>query len=410
MSLASIIDLLSTATIKWRGDDNTDPRNVYADAEIATASSPGVVQLQGDVGGTGFLIRVLGLLGFPIRGKPKLDGDTLCYNATEADQSIGLFGWLEWRQPPSAGGAGTAVLFIDDEIPTGAVDGSNAAFTLSHEPNPVGCLALFLNGVLQRYGIDYTLSGATITYSVAPAFGDNHLAYYRASDQAIAYGEDETPSGTVDGSNDIFGLANTPSPAISLRLYVNGVLQRYGTDYTLSGSAVTFAVAPASGDNLRAWYRYTGPVSDTQFIDNQTPSGAINGSNTSFALTNTPLPAASMNLSLNGDLLRRGTDYTLSGNVITMSVAPSTGDNLIAFYRAAPIVVSFADNVIPTGTIDGVNVTFALPQTPNPSSSLKLSLNGNRLRPTTDYSLSGATITYVNPPSSGDNHYADYRY
>ena len=72
------------------------------------------------------------------------------------------------------------------------------------------------------------------------------------------YADDETPSGTVDGSNTAFTLANSPSPAASLRLYRNGSLQQRGSakDYTLSGAAITFVTAPLTGDILEAFYRY----------------------------------------------------------------------------------------------------------------------------------------------------------
>lgn len=70
------------------------------------------------------------------------------------------------------------------------------------------------------------------------------------------YADDETPSGTINGSNTAFTLAHTPSPAASLMLFQNGVLNRRMTDYTLSGANITFSVAPTTGDNLRAFYRY----------------------------------------------------------------------------------------------------------------------------------------------------------
>jgi hypothetical protein len=69
-------------------------------------------------------------------------------------------------------------------------------------------------------------------------------------------------------------------------------------------------------------------------------------------------------------------------------------------------------NEIPSGTINGSNDTFTLLHSPNPTSSLRLYLRGIRQRPTTDYSISGNTITYTSgaKPDTGDNHYADYLY
>lgn len=66
-----------------------------------------------------------------------------------------------------------------------------------------------------------------------------------------------TPVGTVDGANAVFTLTQAPSPAASLQLFRNGVLQRPdGVDYTLASSTITYITAPSVGDTHVAWYRY----------------------------------------------------------------------------------------------------------------------------------------------------------
>ena len=77
----------------------------------------------------------------------------------------------------------------------------------------------------------------------------------------------------------------------------------------------------------------------TYFQHNVTPSGSINDSNTVFTLTASPNPAASLELRLNGIILRSGAgnDFTLSGSTITMAVAPASGDTLTASYTVSPI-------------------------------------------------------------------------
>lgn len=65
-------------------------------------------------------------------------------------------------------------------------------------------------------------------------------------------------------------------------------------------------------------------------------------------------------------------------------------------------------DVVPTGTIDGANTSFTLPDTPS-TDSLALFLNGSRLTAGgVHYSISGSTITYVQAPPSGSNHTARY--
>lgn len=71
--------------------------------------------------------------------------------------------------------------FADEEIPGGLIDGMNVTFTLANAPNPAASLLLSLNGMLQHQGIgfDYTLSGNTITMSLAPVVLSDLLAWYR---------------------------------------------------------------------------------------------------------------------------------------------------------------------------------------------------------------------------------------
>jgi hypothetical protein len=67
----------------------------------------------------------------------------------------------------------------------------------------------------------------------------------------------ETPAGTIDGTNAAFTLANIPSPAASLSVYRNGLLQKLDLDYTATGTAVTFAgtAIPKTGDVVTVSYR-----------------------------------------------------------------------------------------------------------------------------------------------------------
>lgn len=69
---------------------------------------------------------------------------------------------------------------IDNETPSGTINSSNTVFTLAETPNPAGSLQLFYNGLFQVQGVDYTLSTNTITYTTAPATGNNHRAFYKA--------------------------------------------------------------------------------------------------------------------------------------------------------------------------------------------------------------------------------------
>lgn len=70
---------------------------------------------------------------------------------------------------------------------------------------------------------------------------------------------DETPSGTINGSNTAFTLSQTPNENESVNLYLDGLKLTQGDDYTLSGVNITMTTAPAIAQSLRANYiRNTG--------------------------------------------------------------------------------------------------------------------------------------------------------
>jgi hypothetical protein len=64
----------------------------------------------------------------------------------------------------------------------------------------------------------------------------------------------EIPTGVINGVNTLFNLTQTATSG-TLQVFVNGLLQRYGTDYTTSGAAVTLANAPGVGDTVHAMYQ-----------------------------------------------------------------------------------------------------------------------------------------------------------
>src|SRR3990167_8457047 len=66
---------------------------------------------------------------------------------------------------------GNQIRFVDDETLTGTVDGVNAVFTTSKTPLR-GSLKVYLGGGRMRVDEDYTLSGKTITFTIAPQPGE----------------------------------------------------------------------------------------------------------------------------------------------------------------------------------------------------------------------------------------------
>ena len=72
---------------------------------------------------------------------------------------------------------------------------------------------------------------------------------------------------------------------------------------------------------------------DYYFINNETPTGTVNGVNTDFVLAN-DIILGSERVFVNGarQFSGAGNDYTISGSTITFATAPPTGSNIICDY------------------------------------------------------------------------------
>jgi large repetitive protein len=177
------------------------------------------------------------------------------------------------------------------------------------------------------------------------------------SSMSFFYADDETPSGAIDGVNQTFTLANTPTPPASLSLFFNGQLLVQGLDYTLSGATVTLtSYTPANGDDLRAWYRYGGSTGSSSSGGSTggtgsgtgsgsgtgTGGGTTGGGSTTLTITTQVLPAAA-----------RNTPYT-----VTLT---ASGGSLPYFWVASGLPTGLS--MFNIGTINGtpaVSGTFAV--------------------------------------------------
>lgn len=86
--------------------------------------------------------------------------------------------------------------------------------------------------------------------------GSTSLVFTTLSISSLTSGNfvvNETPSGTINSSNTAFTTGNAPV-AWTVQVFLNGLLQAVTTDYTISGSNITFITAPVTGDILRVTY------------------------------------------------------------------------------------------------------------------------------------------------------------
>ena len=97
----------------------------------------------------------------------------------------------------------------------------------------------------------------------------------------------------------------------------------------------------------------------TSFVDSDSPAGVVDGSNTTFALTQTPSPGTSLALYRNGIMQKSGQDFTASGNTVVFGIAstPQPGDTLLASYRTIGVGGTGQSNPAPEVLCSGTGAS-----------------------------------------------------
>jgi hypothetical protein len=181
---------------------------------------------------------------------------------------------------------------------------------LSGTINPAGAFTFVEAGTANK-GMGYVVVDPT-TPDTAFTYGTNNIKWSIFS--SAGTGVSSVSVATANGFSGTVANPNT-TPAITMQTTVTGLLKGNGT---------AVSAATASSD-------YMAPSS---FVVRETPTGTINGSNTTFTLANTPL-SGTETVFLNGILqdAGAGNDYTISGGTITFLTAPATGDKIRVNYQ-----------------------------------------------------------------------------
>jgi hypothetical protein len=283
------------------------------------------------------------------------------------------------------------------------------------------------------YTVQYSNGGASVyteAWAVAPSSTPLTVASVRLAPGTVtgAGSPPVTPptGGSSSGGSTPPGQTNLGIANISGLQAALNVRPVEGSSFAVARAAVidsTGAIDGATGnlgdclhvDGTSGPCGTGGTSGSGTFVDAEVPSGAINGSNTSFTLANIPAPATSLELFRNGLLLQQGNDYTISTNTVTFlsSAVPQTSDILLASYRVSVTMsgVAFVDMETPAGAVNGVNASFTLSQVPSPASSIAVFRNGMRLTSGLDYTISTNALTFAsgNIPQSGDVVLCSYR-
>ena len=153
--------------------------------------------------------------------------------------------------------------YIGRDIQYGTLDkqsftanSSTTAFTLNSSVKDAKSLLVSVGGVIQEPEVAYTASGTTLTFSEAPATGNVVYVVYLGKELTSGAARENITyqTGTGNNSTTPLTLSSAPPNASALMVMLNGVTQRPVTDYTVSGTTLTFTTAVATGVNILVYH------------------------------------------------------------------------------------------------------------------------------------------------------------
>jgi len=239
-----------------------------------------------------------------------------------------------------------------------------------------------------------------------------------------AYGIFQRQVATGDGSTTVFNLDYTVTTPTQLLVSVDGIIQEpeysYAVSFSSGSSTLNFSEAPDL--DSRIWIIYMGRqlLVPTQSLSSpHIDSFTGDGSTSSYTLTRTPsvAGAANMIVFVNGTYQVYGlaNDYTVSGETLVFNSAPTNSAKITAIQLAE------SNNVIDT-VLDGSITNDKLSLTYSSATftgngvwadrsiavghsveSILVFYNGVCLQPTTDYTVSGTTLTFTFTPLNNSN-------
>ena len=235
-------------------------------------------------------------------------------------------------------------------------DGSATTFDLSHDIPGYGAenLIVVVNNVIQEPASAYTITNDANGRPRRLDFGSGNVlattdtcyVIYQATGQiyhtppanSVGYSQLEANlrSGRVDqfagsagaSSNTVFTLTESALNVNSIMVYVNGIYQRPTTNYTVSGTALTFTASLADTDevdvhhmSIRSTVSHVadGSVTSAKLDDNITITGnlPVNGATTTVNSTTVSVDDKNMELAATAS----PSDSTADGGGITLKGA-----------------------------------------------------------------------------------------
>jgi hypothetical protein len=175
----------------------------------------------------------------------------------------------------------TVVAFAAWQSQTFSGTGAQTAFVLSSDPGNINNLDIAISGVTQVPGIDFTLSGTTLTFTSAPPTGtDNVFVRWGQAlpqgesdaDQVSFSSDDQDPGGTIGGQIYFRSVMEHGAARANTNAQNKTALQAAITAASASGRYTIIVVPPSINygyevDDLATHPNFTGATTPILVID-----------------------------------------------------------------------------------------------------------------------------------------------
>lgn len=134
-------------------------------------------------------------------------------------------------------------------------DSVTTSFNLTYSVGSAGSIFVVYGGVLQLPNVAYSIGGggSTIVFSEAPVTGTTLYLVYAGKQLTVprtAGQEVATQSFTGDGTTATFTLTTPPVGSAGAMIFVDGILQKLTSNFSIVGNSLIFTAAPDSGAEI----------------------------------------------------------------------------------------------------------------------------------------------------------------
>ena len=174
-------------------------------------------------------------------------------------------------------------------------NGTLTDFTLEQGVGDSSSILVSVGGIVQQPDVAYSATGKTLSFTSAPGIGTTVWVVYLGKELHSTYNisvsaNADSQIGVGNGTTTPFTLSHSVTNPQSIIVTLNGVAQEPTTDFTVSGTTLTFTTAPAATSDIMVYfleletaddYIHDGSITTASFAASDTMP-AWNGS----ALTN----------------------------------------------------------------------------------------------------------------------------